>query len=193
MSRRRQIWLWGGVAIVAVWLVAGGAIWVIRGQKMTADKTIVFLTEHPLRDLTDAERQQVIAEAADCVNRLSFDERQRFRNNREQRRWFEQLNEAERQQYIERTLPKGVKQTMNAFNEMPRQKRKQIVTRALTDLERFRDELESPEAMLLLSDETLRRVVEEGMRSSYSNATEDAKLDLQPLIEQIQHIMQGGR
>jgi hypothetical protein len=193
MFRRRHIWLSGGVVIAAVWLVAGSAIWALRSQKMTADKTIVFLKEHPLRDLTDAERQQVIAEAADCVNRLSFDERQRFRNHREQRRWFEQLNDAERQQYIERTLPKGVKQTMSAFNEMPHQKRKQIVNRALVDMERFRDELDSPEAMMLLSDDTVRRVVEEGMRNCFSNATEDAKLDMQPLIEQIQRIMQGRR
>jgi len=193
MFRRRQIWLWGGVALAAVWIVAGAVIWLVRGQRMTADKTIAYLKVHPLNSLPADERRQVIAEAADRVNRLSFDERQRFRNNGEQHRWFEQLNEAERRQYIEQTLPKGVKQTMASFNEMPRQKRKQIVNRALTDMERLRGEIETPEALLLLSDETVRRVVEEGIKSCYSNANEDTKLDLQPLLEQIQHIMQMGR
>jgi len=35
--------------------------------------------------------------------------------------------------------------------------------------------------------------VEEGMRSFFSDASAETKLDLQPFIEQIQSIMQSGR
>ncbi len=193
MFRRRKIWLSGVVTIAVVWLVAGSVIWAMRTQRVTADKTIAYLKTHPLEGLTPAERQEVIAEAIDRVNRLSFDERQRFRSNLEQRRWFVQLDDVEQRLYIEKTLPKGVKQTMASFNEMPRTKRKQIVNRAMINLEGFRDAIESPEAQLLLSDDTVRRLVEDGIKSCYSNANEDAKLDMQPLVEQIQHIMQMGR
>ncbi len=181
------------MALTAAWIVAGAAIWLVRGQQMTADKTIDYLKAHPLHGLTATERQPVIEEMADRVNRLPFEERQFFRYNDELRRWFEQMNETERRYYIDRTLPKGMKQMMAAFNEMTPQKRRQMIARALADLERYRGESEKPEGKRALPDQTVKRVVEEGMRSFFSDASAETKLDLQPFIEQIQSIMQSGR
>jgi len=181
------------MSLAAVWVVAGVVIGLVRTQRMTAGRTIEYVTMHPLNGLADAERQPIIAEVADRVNRLSFDERQRLRHRHELRPWLEQLTDAEQQQYIERTLPKGVKHTLTSFNGMTRAKRKQIVNRALIDMERLRGEVENTDAILLLSDEAVKRVIEEGLNSFYNDASDETRLDLQPLVEQIQHIMQMGR
>ncbi len=107
------------------------------------------------------------------------------------RAWFEELTETERIRYVELTLPRGLQQMMEAFNEMPPAKRKQIVNRALNDLARAREEM--PDAPPALSDENFQRIVDEGMKSFIRDANAETKLDLQPVIEQMQQIMQGAR
>jgi hypothetical protein len=181
------------VALVGVWLMAALGIWLARSQRMTAAKATDYLAAHPLTGRAPAEREQIIDGMADRVNRLSFEERQKFRYEGDLRAWFESLTAAERSRYIERTLPKGMEQLMKAFNDMSTPQRKQLVNRALNDLERFREDAAAREAGAALNDASLQRLVEEGMRSFIRDASADTKLDLQPLIEQMQSLMQGGR
>ena len=193
MMQRRHIWIWGGVAVVTVWLMAIAGIWFARGQRMTAEKAVDYLKAHPLNGLSEPDRQRVIAGMASRVNRLTFEERQKFRYEGKLRKWFEDMTDAERRQYIDMTLPKGVKQMMEAFNEMTPAKRKQVVNRAMADLNRVREEIGRQDAEGALSDQTVKRLIDEGMKSFISDANAETKLDLQPLIEQMQSIMQNLR
>jgi hypothetical protein len=179
------------VALIVLWAVVAGAIAFARAQRQTAEKTIAYLTARPLAGKSEAERARIIAGMAERVNRLDFEERQKFRYEGPLRAWFEELTEAERIRYVELTLPRGLQQMMEAFNEMTPAKRKQIVNRALNDLARAREEM--PEAPPALSDETLQRIVNEGMKSFLRDASAETKLDLQPVIEQMQQIMQMAR
>ena len=101
--------------------------------------------------------------------------------------------DAERGRYLDLTLPKGLKQMMEAFNGMPPARRKQIVTRAVADLSRVREEIRSQDVGDAMNDQTVRRIIDEGMKSFYADASAETKIDLQPLIEQMQSIMQTGR
>lgn len=190
---KRRVWIWGVGALLAVWALAALGIWLARAHRMTADKAIAYLEARRLPGLPESERARVIAGMAERVNKLSFDERQKFRYEGRLRQWFEELTPAERLRYLDLTLPKGLKQMMEAFNEMPRARRKQIVSRALADLARVRDEAGSQDAPPALSDESLKQVVNEGMKSFIRDASAETKLDLQPVIEQMQNIMQMTR
>ena len=191
--KKRRIWIGGVGALLAVWALAVLGIGLARAQRMTAGKAITYLEAHRLPSLPEPERERVIAGMAERVNKMSFDERQKFRYEGPLRQWFEDLTPAERVRYLDLTLPKGLKQMMEAFNEMPRARRKQIVSRALVDLERMRDEVGGREAQPVLSDENLKRLVDEGMKAFIRDASADTKLDLQPVIEQMQNIMQMTR
>ncbi|MEI6084923.1 MAG: hypothetical protein WCS70_11550 [Verrucomicrobiota bacterium] len=190
---KRQVWTWGAVALVAVWGLAGAGIWMARTQRMTAGKATTYLESHRLPGLPEAKRAAVIEGMADRVNKLSFEERQKFRYEGRLREWFEEMTPAERLLYIDLTLPKGLKQMMEAFNEMPAAKRKQIVSRAVADIGRVRDETGHTGAEQALSDANMKRMVDEGMKAFIRDANADTKLDLQPLIEQMQNIMQLSR
>lgn len=190
MIRGRQVWLWGGAALAGVWLCAAGGIWLARAQKMTADKALDYLNANPLAGRGDADRLRIVETMANRVNRLTFEERQKFRYEGHLRDWFEQMTEAERRRYIDLTLPKGMKQMMEAFNTMTPAKRKQIVNRALADLTRVREEIGRQDVDGALSDQSVKRIIDEGMRSYFTDANNETKLDLQPLIEQMQNIMQ---
>ncbi len=75
----KRIWWRGAVALLVVWGVVAGAIAFARAQRQTAEKTLAFLTAHPLAGRSETERERIIAGMADRVNRLEFDERQKFR------------------------------------------------------------------------------------------------------------------
>ena len=190
---RRQVWWWGAAALAGVWLVAAAGIWLVRSQRMTADKAVVYLRQHPLRSVPAGDRQKIVEGMADRVNRLSFEERQRFRYEGRLRQWFEDMTEDERRHYLDLTLPKGLKQMMEAFNAMEPAKRKQVVNRALADLDRHRGEIAPNDVNKAMSDDNVKHLIDQGMKSFYTDASADTKLDLQPLVEQIQSIMQMGR
>ena len=57
----------------------------------------------------------------------------------------------------------------------------------------MRDETGHTGAEHALSDANLKRMVDEGMKTFIRDANADTKLDLQPLIEQMQNIMQMSR
>jgi hypothetical protein len=190
---KRQVWRWGAVALASVWVLAGLGIWIARAQRMTAGQALAYLEAHRLKGLPDANRAKVIDGMAERVNQLSFEERQKFRYTGRLREWFEEMTPEEQVRYIDLTLPKGLKQMMEAFNDMPAAKRKQIVSRAVADLGRVHDGASLPDASRTLSDASLKRMVDEGMKSFIRDASADTKLDLQPLVEQMQNIMQMAR
>jgi hypothetical protein len=194
--RQRRIWWIGGLALAGVWVVAALGLWIARAQRMTAEKTIAYAHEHRLAEgLTDAQRSKIVDGLADRVNQLSFDERQKFRQQGDMREFFEKMTPAERAHYLDLTLPKGMKQMMEAFNQMPTEKRKQLVNRALGDLNKARDEAgpnDPDRVRVAFSDPTMQKIINSGMESFLKDANADTKLDLQPLIEQMQNIMQTG-
>ena len=181
------------MALAGVWLVAAAGIWLVRSHRMTEAKAMDYLNQHPLHDRPVADRRKIVAGMADRVNRLSFEERQQFRYEGQLRQWFEEMTEDERHLYLDLTLPKGLKQMMEAFNAMLPAKRKQIVTRALADLDRHRGEIAKKDVNTALADASVQRMIDQGMKSFFTDASADTKLDLQPLVEQIQSIMQMGR
>ncbi len=122
-------------------------------------------------------------------------QRQKFRHQDDLRAMFEKMTPAERLRYLDLTLPRGMKQMMEAFNKMEPDKRRQLVNRAVNDLTRARDEAGPKDQDRLrtsLNDQTTQKIINEGMKSFLSDATAETKLDLQPLIEQMQTLLQTG-
>lgn len=191
--KRRQIWLRGLLAVAAVWLIAMAAIGIARATRMTAGKTLAYMDAHSLEGKSSAERMRAIEGLAARVNKLSFEERQKFRFEDRIRKRFEEMTDEEKARYLDLTLPKGMQQMMQAFNEMTPARRKQVVNRALNDLDRMREETGQGEIQRALSDQNVQRIIDEGMKNYLRDATAQTKLDLQPVIEQMQSIMQLGR
>ena len=193
MFPRHKLWAWTIVAVVVAWIVAAGSIAFFRGQRVTAEKVVAFIGEKPLQGLSTKDRLRRIEGLADRVNHLDFDERQKFRLEKRLRNFFLEMSEAERAHYLELTLPNGMKNMMEAFNKMTPQKRKQVVNRAVTELSRVSAQGDRAEMEKALGDENLKKVVAEGMKAYFTEANSQTKLDLQPLLDQVQNILQMGR
>lgn len=181
-------WTKAAAALVLVWVFAGGIIVWSRAARPSAESLAEYLEKNPLAGLSAGKRAEVIRRAADQLNRLDFEERQKLRSLRKDRWFFEQMTADERRGFLEQTLPEGFRQLMNALNKMDPAARKKIVNRALEDIEK-----DSPEVAGRIGEADAQRVISEGLGAFYEDASADVKLDFAPVIERLQRATQNLR
>jgi hypothetical protein len=192
-ANRQRAWWIGALALAAIWAIASLGMWIARRQTMTAEKTVAYVHAHPLASKKADERRAIIENVADRVNHLTFEERRKFRLEKDLRVFYESMTNEERSRYLDLTLPKGIHQAIQAFNEMPAEKRRRLVQRAVNDLQRAQADLNHGDLDKAVSDENVKKIIDRGIRAYWTEASAAAKIDIQPLIEQIQSLMQGSR
>lgn len=176
-----------GVAVL-IWAVAGGVIYWSRAARPTAQSVTAYMDAHPLGGLGSGERGRIIQEAAEQLNRLDFKEREELRKLRRDREFFAQLTQEERKKFLELTLPQGFRELMKALNAMSPTQRKQIVNRAMRNVER-----ENPELADRFTESDMAKIVSSGLEAFYEDANADVKLEFSPVIERLQRATQGLR
>jgi hypothetical protein len=190
-----------GIAVLAlVW----GAVFAVRSfassKKITAElierevRELKFddWSENPGSGAVAKEREEEIRRIADMVNRLDFAEREKNRQNRGGEDFFRKLSTTEKNLFIDLTIMESMSRFMEALDQMPEEQRKSFVERGLKEIQEGRTEEEMARAKEL--DETLlTKISEEGMRAYFDKASADTKLDLAPLMEAMNEVMQGLR
>ena len=197
LSQRQRAVVWSVAALVGIWVVALTGHWIAQKAKMTAEKVTAFVASVDLSKLSAADRAKAIRDLADKINKLSYEERQRMRADRSGERWFEQMTEEEKGQFIEATMPTGFKQMISAFEEMPEDKRKRAIDDALKRLREVR--LQGGGAANLdtnrppISPELEAKVRTIGLKAFYSQSSAQTKAELAPVLEELQRAMESGR
>ena len=133
-------------------------------------------------------RAEMIEEVAEQMNALGYEERREFRMSRKLDGFFKELTPEEQGRFLDLTLPTGFKQMMESLNKMDPAQRKRFVERSLKDMQR---EGENPPDREL--DANARKIIDQGFKSFYSEASAEVKMDVAPLIEQLQKNLQGVR
>jgi hypothetical protein len=80
---------------------------------------------------------------------------------------------------------------MDALNKMTPEKRKEFVAKAVDDMKKHEDD-DVPEDKRAM-DENGQKIMNQGFKAFYSDASAQTKMDVAPLIEQLQHNLQHGR
>lgn len=184
----RSLWLKAALVLAAVWAIAAGAIYWARSAKVTPESLTKYVEKHPIETKTGGARETVIEKVADQMNALGYEERREFRLGRKLDGFFQGLTPEEQGRFLDLTLPTGFKQMMESLNKMDPQQRKRFVERALKDMQR--DAERPPDEKL---DANARKMIEQGFKSFYTEASADVKMDVAPLVEQIQKNLQGLR
>ena len=200
-SPRQRALIWAALGLVVVWVVAVAGYQISRGLKMTAEKVQAYVNSVDLSQLTGDARARAIQSLADRINRLSLEERQRMRADRSAYRWFEQMTEKEKGDFIEATMPTGFKQMIAAFEQQPEEKRRRAIDEALKRLREANSRGGSGRAMLRggtnrpppLSAELEMKLRTIGLKSFYSQSSAQTKAELAPLLEELQRVMESGR
>jgi hypothetical protein len=186
---KKSAWAWAAAAILGLWLSIALVMNLARQKQATADGIIRSVELRPLASLSASDRAKQLASLADQVNRLSFEERRQLALRRGLDLTFEAMTDAERQAFLDRTLPQGFAQIIEVFNKMSKEDRQAAVERALDDLRRAESqstEADWSRARARLEDGSLQKVVEQGFQAYLQTANAETKLDLAPVIEQIQ-------
>ncbi len=161
-------------------------------MKPTPEKIQAYLEKKgDLSVLDSKSRAALLQRVADDLNRIDY--RQQFgmrRGDGAFNRFFSSLTPEERNLFLERTLPRGYSQMMQAFNKMTPEQRKRIVERTLSDLDGAAARTRGPGDPALTPEQS-GKMVSIGLDAFYADASAETKMDLAPVVERFQQIMQG--
>ena len=186
--------------LAAVWALVFAVRSFAADKKITAQRMEQEVREAGFDDWSEEagtpamakRREKKIRDLAGMYNRLDFAERQNDRRSRSGEEFFSKLSDREKNLFIELTLVESMNRFMEALDQMPAEDRKRFVEKGLKEVQEGRTEEEMQRAEEL--DETvLNRISEEGMRAYFDKASADTKMDLAPLMEAINEVMQGLR
>ncbi|HRZ38400.1 MAG TPA: hypothetical protein P5534_18805 [Candidatus Paceibacterota bacterium] len=189
------------MALTLAWLLAWGGYTVAKSRRVTAERVQAFMRTVDLSALTGEARAKALRELASKLNGLSYEERQRARLDQEWARWLLAMTEAEKSEFIEATLPTGFKQMLGAFEQLPVDRRRRTVDEAVKRLKQAREELASGDVPMpewetnappVLSEEVRQKLITTGLKSFYSESSAQTKAEAAPLLEELQHMMEGG-
>jgi hypothetical protein len=138
------------------------------------------------------ERENEIRRIADMVNRLDFEERQKNRENQSAEDFFRKLDAREKNLFVDLTIVETMGRFMEALDQMPPEQRKEFVQKGLSEIQEGRTEADMARAQEM-DEDLLTKISEEGMRAYFNEASADTKLDLAPLMEAMNEVMQGLR
>jgi hypothetical protein len=204
VTQRRKPILIAIIAVALVWALACTGYLVANHYKVTPEKVANYLRSHDLKNLSSADREKALQDLARQLNSLSAEDRRKARLDREWNPWFASMTEAEKGKFIEDTMPSGFKQMLNAFEQLPPEKRKKAVDDALKNMRKTRDTADAdadapdpkqdgPNRMGELSPDLQKKVVQIGLKSFYSESSAQTKAELAPVMEEIQRLMENGR
>ncbi len=170
---------------------------------MTVEKLNAYVHDVDLAKLSPADRARALKRLADKMNALPPEERRRARIERSAMRWFEQMTEDEKGEFIEATMPTGFKQMLSSFEQLPDDKRRRAVDDALRRLRAAQTQIQSgavppdgvggTNAGPVLSDELQAKVRTIGLKTFYSQSSAQTKAELAPVLEELQRVMESGR
>ena len=115
MSPRQRSAFFSIVAVLSVWLLAGGGYALSKHYQMTVDKLRAFLEQNDLNHLSGAARAKALRDLADKINALNAKDRQEARLNHLWAQWFGEMTEEEKAEFLQATLPSGFHQMISSF------------------------------------------------------------------------------
>ena len=199
MNPRHKPLAIAAAVLVAVWAVAMAGYVIAKNSKVTGQKVRAYLANTDLSKLKDKDRAKALKRLADYLNQLPVDERRTTRMDREWEKWFKEMNDQEKGDFLEATMPTGVKQMLTAFEQLPPEKRQRAVQESVKRLREARsdprlgNQWQGKEAPPPLNPELEKRAAAAGLGAFYSQSSAQTKAELAPLLEEIQRAMESGR
>lgn len=200
MRGKWAIVLKAAAVLVVVWAVVFAVRSFAAGKKVTAERLDREVKGLALEDWSESpgmgaeaeEREREIRRIADMVNRLDFAEREKNRESRTGEDFYRKLSMREKELFVDLTIVETMGRFMEALDQMPEEQRRSFVEKGLEEINSGRTEEEMQRAAEMGGD-VLTKISQEGMRAYFDKASADTKLDLAPLMEAMNELMQGLR
>lgn len=188
--------LFAASTLVLIWAAVSAVIRATDRHTSTPEKVNVLMGAAPWLNgaqVADAARKKYLDSVILNFNRLDFDQRRTMREGDREtgQRFFESLTQEERARFLQETVEQHFKSVMKAFNKMPREERQKLVRQAMKDMDRERPDGRNLERLRQEDEKIFETVVEKGLGAYYEDASAETKMDLAPLMEQMQQRLRG--
>ena len=199
ISQRHRPLVYGVVIVAVIWLVALVGYAVAKNSRVTGEKVRAYMRGNDLSQLAGAPRAKAIKKLTDQLNALPADERRTARLDGEWNRWFGAMDDKEKGDFIEQTMPTGFKQMITAFEQLPPDKRKKAVDDAMKNLKKAQDNpdliAQNPDRQRPpeMNPDLQKKLTTIGLKTYYSQSSGQTKAELAPLLEEIQRTMESGK
>jgi DNA-directed RNA polymerase specialized sigma24 family protein len=200
--RRNKVLLQTLLALVLLWGVVAAVRAFAGSRQITAEKVAKAVDAAALEDWSGQiappdtakakQRDEKLRDIAGLVNRLDFAEREKTRDDRSTERLFRRMSPDEKKLFIDLTIRESMGKFMEAIDQLPPEKRKEFVEKGIREIQSGKTGEEMARAQELV-DDLLETIASEGMRAYFEKASADTKLDLAPLMESMNEVMQGLR
>lgn len=186
------------LGIASIWIAVAGILHLTSKHTSTPDRVVSVMVTSPwLKDenatISDADRQKRLDEVIAQVNMLNFEQRKQLREGSEDvtRRFMDSLTKSEKGRFLEETVEQHFKSVMKAFNQMQPEERRRMVEQARADMQRNQTDDRNMENLKKEDEKVFQNVVEKGLGAYYEDASAETKLDLAPLMEEMQQRMRS--
>ncbi len=195
-SSRNSLLIRAAAILAALWALVWVGLTIARSKTPTPEKLIAYVDGNPLNEIEDpGERRKVIGRIADMLNQLPPEDVRRLAEESgtdPRREMFETMTEEEQRFFMEKRIGKAFDQMMQSFNDMEREERQRIVERTLNQMRRDGEQRRGLDRLEDTDPEMAEKIINEGLRAYYQEADADTKLDLAPVLEQMQINLGGG-
>jgi hypothetical protein len=187
-------------ALVAIWGAVAGIMSLTEKHTTTPEKVLGAIGNVPWildenAELSEAQRKEHLDKVITQVNLLDFDQRRRMRevdgNQENWRAFMESLSDDEKGYFMKETVEQHFKSVMKAFNQMSKEERQRVVDQARKDMQRNQVEGQNMERLQERDEKVFQQVVEKGLGAYYEDASAETKMDLAPLMEEMQQRING--
>lgn len=184
------------LALALVWGLVAAVMSIAHRAIPTPETISAYIAAHPLEQLSPSEREQIVRRIAAQFNQLDFEQRRQARESRDEnepsRAFFRSLTPPERVLFVELTVGPAFHHLMKALNEMEPEERRRIAADAAAQLRKAggwspREDSEWGER----GPEIFSKIAEEGLRAYYEEGNAATKLDLAPVLEEMQDLLQN--
>jgi hypothetical protein len=197
---RRSVVIKAVIALALVWVVVWGVRAWAGSRKITAEKVTREIQAGRFEDWSGGEgspaeaerRQNEILRISELIVNLDFKEREKNRQNRQGEEFFRKLSPGEKELFLNRTVLETMNRFMEALDDLEPAERRRFIQQAMREIDEGRTKEEMDRAQKL-DPNLVDRISQDGMKAYFSKADADTKLDLAPLMEAMNEVMQGFR
>lgn len=194
----RRIWLTAAGCLLLIW---SAVAWVMKETDHLVswpEKVMDLAAAAPWLDGTEStyeQRQQHLDRVITNLNRLDAPQKRRLREDGQEvlDRFFASLSEEEQKEYVDRTVDPYLSSLEQALKLLPEEERKRLVTRMRNDLKNLRGKSPDGERLGDQDREFMESLVAEDPVLFLREAPMKTKMELAPLLEDMQARIQGLR
>lgn len=198
----RLRWLLTAACVIAPLAILGWVgLGIARNQPATADNVRQYASSIDLKGLSGSARAEALRKLERMINEMSLEERRKSRLDPAWRKWFDEMTEIEKGQFMDATMPSGFKQWLGTFDALPDDQRKKFIDELTARLRQTHElttdrepgasnSMYGTNGPLPLSARLQSRARTIGLKTFYTESSAETKAELAPFLEELQRQME---